>query len=120
MRTVAGWLAFQLLMVGCAADTARNHEGVPPPAASTTLDCAAPAGVALDIPGPGQPTPEEAVAPFADGLVPVLMHQTATAATVTTFSAAGDAIRVFTVTRREDGWWPDGWSQCGEYSPSPA
>lgn len=120
MRTAASWLALPLVTLGCGTDTVSNAKPTAQPTASAILDCAAPTGVSLDIPGPGQPSPEEAVAPFADGLVPVLISQGARAARVATFSAAGDAVRVFTVTRREDGWWPDGWSQCGTYSPTPA
>lgn len=70
-------------------------------------------GVALDVPGPGMPTPEEAVAPYLDAYVIASVEKDQRSATVTTEAQGeGEAIRIFELTLRDDGWWPDGYVEC--------
>lgn len=68
---------------------------------------------ALDIPGPGQPTPEEAVAPFADALT-LVSEGGGSHVKVHGIRADGTVERIFEVTKREDGWWPDRYGECSE------
>ncbi len=67
--------------------------------------------VDLDIPGPGQPTPQLAVAPYALGSAILLSEENGTA-TVLGLAGYGEPTRVFKVTKREDGWWPDSYVEC--------
>lgn len=67
---------------------------------------------ALDIPGPGRPTPEEAVEPYLDAFVVVSVQEDGGTATVTAEAPGSDAVRLYDLTRREDGWWPDGYTEC--------
>ena len=67
--------------------------------------------VDLDIPGPGQPTPQLAVAPYALGSAIVISEENG-AATVLGLAGYGEPTRVFKVTKREDGWWPDSYVEC--------
>jgi len=67
---------------------------------------------ALDIPGPGQPTPQEAVAPFLGSLSISAVHTKERAAQVIANDADGAAVIVYTLTKQEDGWWPDGYTEC--------
>lgn len=68
--------------------------------------------MALDIPGPGRPTPEEAVEPYLAAFVVVDVQEDGETATVTAEAPASDAVRLFELTRHKDGWWPDGYRQC--------
>lgn len=68
--------------------------------------------VDLDIPGPGQPTPQAAVAPFLGSLTITAVHTKERAAQVIASDADGAAVRVYTLTERDDGWWPDGYTEC--------
>jgi hypothetical protein len=68
---------------------------------------------ALDIPDPGQPSPAEAVAPFADGLT-LVSEGGARHARVHALRLDGTVVRIFDVTKREDGWWPDRYGECSE------
>lgn len=68
--------------------------------------------VALDIPGPGQPTPQEAVAPFLGSLSISAVHTKERAAQVIASDADGAALIVYSLTQQEDGWWPDGYTEC--------
>jgi len=67
--------------------------------------------VDLDIPGPGQPTPQLAVAPYALGSAILISEENGTA-TVLGLAGYGEPTRVFKVTKREDGWWPDSYVEC--------
>ena len=67
--------------------------------------------VDLDIPGPGQPTPQLAVAPYALGSAILISEENGTA-TVLGLASYGEPTRVFKVTKREDGWWPDSHVEC--------
>lgn len=64
-----------------------------------------------DIPGPGRPTPREAVAPYIVGSA-LVISEDARSATVIEVAGYGSATRVFEVTKREDGWWPDSYVVC--------
>lgn len=67
--------------------------------------------VDLDIPGPGMPTPEEALNAYAEG--PFRVVSTANgSAIVNALGPDGTVKRVFEVTQREDGWWPDSYTEC--------
>lgn len=68
-------------------------------------------GVRLDVPGPGRPSPEEAVAPFA-GALTLAAHERDGGTTVLGLRADETVFRVFKVTKRDDGWWPDGYREC--------
>lgn len=65
----------------------------------------------LDVPGPGRATPEAAVAPYADALT-LVAHQGDDGTTVLGLRADQTVVRVFDVTKRNDGWWPDGYREC--------
>lgn len=67
--------------------------------------------VALDIPGPGRLTPQEAVAPYIVGSA-LVISEDAHSATIMELAGYGSATRVFEVTKREDGWWPDTYVVC--------
>jgi hypothetical protein len=67
--------------------------------------------VDLDIPGQGQPTPQLAVAPYALGSAILISEENGTA-TVLGLAGYGEPTRVFKVTKREDGWWPDSYVEC--------
>lgn len=69
-------------------------------------------GTALDIPGPGKPLPEEAVEPYLDAFVLVSVQEDGENATVIAEAPGSDAVRLYDLTRREDGWWPDGYTEC--------
>lgn len=111
-------LTAALAVVALSTLHACGEESVPPDAAQASAvdpsECSAESatrGVDLDIPGPGMPTPEEAVAPYLDAYVVTDVEAQQRSATVTT-ETDGGAIRVFTLTRRDDGWWPDGYIDC--------
>ncbi|WP_292604627.1 hypothetical protein [Nocardioides sp. REDSEA-S30_B4] len=69
-------------------------------------------GTALDIPGPGKPLPEEAVEAYLDAFVVVSVQEDGENATVIAEAPGSDAVRLYDLTRREDGWWPDGYTEC--------
>ena len=98
-----------VLLTSCAPAAQGDDRRSDAPAASTT--CAA-VRVDLDIPGPGQPTPEEAVAPYAGAGRLVLVSEQGKTATVDVVGPEGQVFRVFEVTKHRDGWWPDGYTQC--------
>lgn len=68
--------------------------------------------VALDVPGPGQPTPQDAVAPFLGSLSISAVNTKERAAQVIASDADGAAVIVYSLTQQEDGWWPDGYTEC--------
>lgn len=67
--------------------------------------------VGWDVPGPGRPSPEEAVAPFA-GALTLVAQEGGGGTAVLGLRADGTVFRVFEVTARDDGWWPDGYREC--------
>lgn len=79
-------------------------DGLPCPTAEQRV-------TALDIPGPGQPTPEESVAPYA-GATTLVAQQDDDKTTVVVLRADGTVFRVFDVSLHDDGWWPDGFREC--------
>jgi hypothetical protein len=115
------WIAGAMLCVflaGCAddggneADTdkrATDREG------ATVLALPCPSSdqrpVDLDIKGPGQPTPEQAVAPFAEGAEPVA-REGERETRVFVLESDGTVASVFIVSRHDDGWWPDAYTDC--------
>lgn len=82
-----------------------------PSVSATSLPCTKQAAVALDVPGPGQPTAEEAVAPYA-GALTLVVQQSGGESTVLGLLSDNTVVRVFQVTKRVDGWWPDGYREC--------
>ena len=110
--TVAAMIITSLGTVSACGGESAETEAAPAPEVSAG-DCAKEdgTGVALDIPGPGTPTPEEAVAPYLDAYVIASVDENQRSATVTA-KADGGAVRIFELTRRNDGWWPDGYVQC--------
>jgi hypothetical protein len=67
--------------------------------------------VALDVPGPGQPTPEKAVAPYA-GALQLVVENVDGSTVVIGLARDATVFRVYQVTKRLDGWWPDGYAEC--------
>ncbi|MGB3256683.1 MAG: hypothetical protein WBA72_01730 [Ornithinimicrobium sp.] len=108
MARVGSCLVIALVTAGCGDQVTTGAEE-----AATTLPCARgdQTLVALDVPGPGRPSPVEAVAPVGGGLV--LQAQTSGAeTTVVGLDAIGTLTRVYEVTEQLDGWWPDGYREC--------
>lgn len=67
--------------------------------------------VMWDVPGPGQPTPSQAVAPHA-GALTLVEQESAGDITVFGLRDDGSVFRAFQVTKHDDGWWPDGYREC--------
>ena len=109
------YAVLMVLVTGCGDRTAPHAADSPtsPSDSATALPCdeTEQGGVALDVPGPGRPTPEEAVAPYA-GALTLVAQQGDDGTTVLGLRADGTVLRVFGVTKREDGWWPDGYREC--------
>ncbi len=68
-------------------------------------------GVDFDVPGPGRPTPEEAVAPYSEGRKLVVGEQD-DETVVFALAPDGEVVRVFSVSKHRDGWWPEGYAEC--------
>jgi hypothetical protein len=104
-----------VLAAGCGDGTAPNTAAASSSASATAsaLPCdeAHQTGVALDVPGPGQRTPEEAVAPYA-GALELVAQDGDERTSVLGLRADGSVFRVFDVSRHGDGWWPDGYREC--------
>ena len=99
---------------GCGASaTGQSEVLTATPALGSGLPCAdtEQSRVALDVPGPGQPSPEEAVAPYA-GALEVASREVDGDTVVVGLRQDGSIFRVYQVTRRAAGWWPDGYSEC--------
>lgn len=67
--------------------------------------------VMWDVPGPGRPTPTEAVAPHA-GALTLVEQESGGDTTVFGLHEDGSVFRAFQVTKHDDGWWPDGYREC--------
>ena len=69
--------------------------------------------VALDVRGPGR-TPEQAVAPYAGALelIELITDEVDEGTVVVGLRPDDTAFRVYRVTRRSDGWWPDSYAEC--------
>lgn len=110
---VAG--ALLLLTAGCATESPDDAAAASGRGGEerASLDCPAKGQtpVDLDVPGPGTSTPEQAVAPFADGPT-TLVTEAKGSATVHALGPDGTVTRVFQVKQREDGWWPDSYTEC--------
>lgn len=108
---------FVLLAVmwsGCGHRSAGEATEPAQPSSSTmSLPCAETeqTRVMLDVPGPGQRTPEEAVAPFA-GALTLVTQQRDGEDVVLGLRADGTVFREYSVTKHKDGWWPDGYQEC--------
>lgn len=99
---------------GCGAPTSRQREEPTPSAvAKTALPCADTerSRVDLDVPGPGQPGPEQAVAPYA-GALELASREINGDTVVLGLRQDGSIFRTYHVRKRADGWWPDGYSEC--------
>lgn len=114
VRHLVAGASLLLLLTGCGTEATddsaasgkeneRQARLVCPASDQTAVD--------LDVPGPGKSTPEAAVAPFADGST-TLVNETEGSATVNALGADGTVTRVFKVTQRKDGWWPDSYTEC--------
>jgi hypothetical protein len=68
----------------------------------------------LDVPGPGAETPEKAVANLNPGetLASTTFSNDGRTAEVAVRNSEGIVSRVYLVTNRADGWWPDGYTEC--------
>lgn len=102
--------AVVLVLSSCSENhTALDSETSTP---KLVLDCGAsqPLGTDLDIPGPGRATPEKAVAPYAEGL-DLVAEQSGRAAVVFGLTD-GEVVRQFQARKHDDGWWPDGYTEC--------
>ena len=67
--------------------------------------------VALDVRGPGRTTPDQAVAPYA-GALKLITVEVDEGTVVVGLRPDDTAFRVYRVTRRSDGWWPDSYAEC--------
>ena len=109
-------LLLAVLLSGCGSAAGPSEDSETTPAAENgptrdiESDCPG-THVALDIPGPGRPTPDEAVAPYAKG-TPVTVNRTPRKAVVHDLSPDGAILRIFQVSKHDDGWWPDGYAEC--------
>jgi hypothetical protein len=110
-------VVLMMLASGCKDDTDTAAVEANPSAlasaSTSTLPCSESEQryVAWDVPGPGRPTPEEAVAPHA-GALTLVAHQGGDGMTVLGLRTDGTVFRVFDVTQSDDGWWPDGYREC--------
>lgn len=99
---------------GCGASpSGQSGEPTPAAASETALPCVATeqSRVALDVPGPGQPSPEEAVAPYA-GALQLASGEVDGDTVVFGLRQDGSIFRMFQVSERADSWWADGYSEC--------
>lgn len=110
-------VVLMLVAVGCGEAsepvTKAARASAPSGVAATALPCdeSEQTYVAWDVPGPGRPTPEEAVAPYA-GALTLMAQRGPKATTVLGLRADGSLVRVFDVSKGDDGWWPDGYREC--------
>lgn len=109
MRELMAGMFLVISVSGCGGHSA--IEAAHPERPDSQSRCARQTPVDLDVPGPGTTTPERAVAPYAGGPITVVMEDGETA-TVSAVAPDGTGRRVFRVTRREDGWWPDSYTEC--------
>lgn len=89
-------------------------------ASTTDLPCRAVQRTAVDlnIPGPGQPTPTEAVALLLlDQLAVGAVEVDGRKSTVAVIGKDNAVLRVYSLTLRQDGWWPDGFITCEQQVP---
>lgn len=110
---VAGALVL-VLMAGCGTDATDNSSAAADePNGQGELGCSVDeqTAVDLDVPGPGTATPKEAVDALTDGPTDVV-SETADEAMVNAMGPDGRVARVFKVTHREDGWWPESYTEC--------
>lgn len=110
---VGGVVVLVLLASGCANRATIDATEVADPSSARTLPCreSDQEVVTLDVPGPGQLTAEEAVAPYADSLE-LVSHGGDAGMIVVALRGDGTVVRIFDATKREDGWWPDGYREC--------
>lgn len=99
---------------GCGGSTSAQQEDPTPSAVpETALTCAdtEQSRVDLDVPGPGQPSPEEAVAPYA-GALELASREVDGDTVVVGLRQDGSVFRMYHVSMHADGWWPDGYAEC--------
>jgi hypothetical protein len=116
MRFLIAGVLLVLLVTGCGTDA--THNSAAPRGESTgqgELGCSVDeqTAVDLDVPGPGMPSPGEAVDALTES-PSTLVSKSAGAATVTTLGPGGTVARVFQVTQRHDGWWPASYTECSD------
>ena len=106
-------VAVVTLSSACGAQSSNDTQASEPTTRASALACAESdqSSVALDVPGPGQPSPEEAVAPYA-GALELVAEQVDGSTIVVGLIRDGTVFRVYQVTKRSDGWWPDGYAEC--------
>jgi hypothetical protein len=68
----------------------------------------------LDVPGPGQNTPEEAVEKLESSAARLVrIDDSGKFARVAVVDGEGRVTRVYKLYERSDGWWPQGYTKCG-------
>jgi hypothetical protein len=116
-RTIGVLLAVVTLSSACGVQGSDGAtQASEPTARARALPCIAgdQSHVALDVPGPGRTTPEQAVAPYAGALEVIELVTDEVDETMVVVGLGPDdiAFRVYRVTKRSDGWWPDSYAEC--------
>lgn len=106
-----GSLLFVLVASGCRQDEANEPE-TESESSETSLPCTRIRHSLITHGGPGRPSPEEAVAPFADGLT-LFSEGTNTSPRIYGVDNDGTVVRDFKVSKTAGGWITDGWDDCG-------
>ena len=104
-RGLACCVVVAVIPTGCGGSTSGAASLLPCSAGEQRI-------VSYDLPGPGQPTPEEAVL-LVDGSSGLSLEVRTDGEQTTVLGRDdGVVIRVYEVTEKEDGWWPDGYREC--------
>lgn len=85
-------------------------------ASRAEAECEAAMVSMLDVPGPGQESPEEAVSLADSSSSTILVRADAEEARVATTSESGQLLKLFTLRHRDDGWWPESFVPCSRAS----
>lgn len=115
MKSVSVLVATAVLALSSCSD-GKTVSDAEAPTPKLVLDCGAsqPLGTDLDVPGPGRATPEKAVAPYAEGMDLIAEQSGGTA--VVFGVTDGEVVRQFQARERNDGWWPDGYTECTRHA----
>lgn len=111
---VQGACASLLLLLTCGCGHRQANDSAnesAPGSGEMSLPCTQIRQHRISYGGPGQPSPEEAVAPFADGLK-LVSDGTTNAPRIHGLDTNGTVVRTFEVAKHDDGWWTDGWADC--------
>lgn len=106
-------VAVVALSSACGTQPRDDTSASGPASRAHALPCAESdqSGVVLDVPGPGRPTPEKAVAPYA-GALQLVAEDVDGSTVVVGLTRDATVFRVYQVTKRFDGWWPEGYAEC--------